>query len=316
MQLNSVALLLKNDPAEGRSVADQSTSYTYTSTKQVPSGFMATAAFALRQYGLVGTAARFVLLRDECRKFVKQGRTRSERRLRKELLASFGRVQKSVPCAHSPFQFVLMAKYLLELEPEGAIVQCGCFKGGSTAKLSLLAKHTGRRLYVCDSFCGLPKPDGQEGLLRRHGEGENYALVAGGYAGTLEEVKENVTRYGCIDVCEFVPGWFEETLGGLDVRPACVFTDVDFVSSARDCLRHLWPLLAPGGYWFTHEAMFSNYVHGMLDAGWWHEVLDECPPVMMGAGSGLSELARSLGYMRKPTRRLDHAAADAGLQSA
>ena len=38
----------------------------------------------------------------------------------------------------------------------GAIVECGCALGNSTAKLSIVAKHLDKKLYVFDSFEGLP----------------------------------------------------------------------------------------------------------------------------------------------------------------
>jgi len=39
---------------------------------------------------------------------------------------------------------------------EGAIVEAGSFHGGSTAKLSLVAKWCDRQLHVFDSFAGMP----------------------------------------------------------------------------------------------------------------------------------------------------------------
>lgn len=108
-----------------------------------------------------------------------------------------------------------------------------------------------------------------------------------------------MTRAGDIGVCTFVKGWFQDTLPGLDARPALVFTDVDHVASARDCLRWLWPRLAPGGLWFTHEAMFRTYVEGIMEPAWWMETLGEPPPVLIGGGAGLSAAAPSIAYFRK-----------------
>jgi predicted O-methyltransferase YrrM len=122
---------------------------------------------------------------------------------------------------------------------------------------------------------------------------------AGEYAGSLEEVQRNVARVGELSVCTFVKGWFSDTLPTLDVSPAFVFTDVDYVSSARDCLRHLWPRLRPGGVWFTHEAMFLTYVEGIMDPAFWLNELSEAPPVLIGGGSGLSAAAPSIAYFRK-----------------
>jgi O-methyltransferase len=54
-----------------------------------------------------------------------------------------------------------MATKLLELPPatEGVVVECGCWKGGSTTNLSLVCDIVGRELIVYDSFEGLPAPE-------------------------------------------------------------------------------------------------------------------------------------------------------------
>jgi hypothetical protein len=54
-----------------------------------------------------------------------------------------------------------------------------------------------------------------------------------------------------------------------------------------------------GGYWFTHEARFTNYIYGILDKKWWHYTFEECPPTIIGAGSGLSPIAPSIAYFKK-----------------
>ena len=283
---------------------DSIENYVESTDALVPRGFLETARYALKRYGVAGTVARYLLLKEDMRGFVRRGRSSDERAFRKDLIRKFAVIQGRVPCPHPPYQFVLMAEYLLNLEIPGPIVECGCFKGGSTAKLSLLAQRTGRRLYVCDSFEGLPDPESEgERVLRGHGHGETptIAVSPGEYAGRIDEVRQNVERFGCIDVCEFVSGFFSQSLPGLDIEPAFVFIDVDYVSSARDCLRHLWPRLAPAGFWFTHEASFTNYVLGILDAEFWREAIGECPPVIMGAGSGLSVSAPSIAYLRKRT---------------
>ena len=254
---------------------------------------------ALRQYGLLGAAARFLTLRDEMRRFVARAATQAARTQRREILRRFAAVQGNVPCAHSPLQFVIIAEHLLGLDVPGDMVQCGAFKGGSTAKLSILAALTGRKLYVCDSFAGLPDTSESTRRYVSLGDQADYVFGAGEYAGSLEEVRENVRRTGELAACEFVQGWFADSLPALDVRPAFVFTDVDYVTSARDCLRWLWPRLQPGGLWFTHEASFLTYIEGIMDPAWWIETLHEPPPVLVGGGAGLSAAAPSLAYFRK-----------------
>jgi O-methyltransferase len=178
----------------------------------------------------------------------------------------------------------------------GEIVECGTFKGASTAKLSLVAKMTGRKLFACDSFKGLPASITGS---YKHSSGRVRCFTEGEYAATLDEVRHNIRSFGSIDSCTFVPGLFADSLPTLDVAPAVVFIDVDYVSSALDCLRCLWPRLRPGGLFFTHEASFFEYVEGITNPEWWHEHISQCPPALLGAGYGVNSLASQLAYFRK-----------------
>ena len=131
------------------------------------------------------------------------------------------------------------------LAPPGVVVEAGCFKGGSTAKFSLIANLTGRELMVFDSFEGLP--DNTE----PHTEdvaGNPIWFGAGNYAGALEEVKANITRYGRIDCCRFIKGWFDDTLPTFKEPVAAAYLDVDLASSTATCIRYLYPIVMPGGF--------------------------------------------------------------------
>jgi O-methyltransferase len=255
---------------------------------------------AFSQWGFLGTLARFLLMKSETRRFLISKSDALDQNEKRKLLRNFDRIQSNIHCGHSPFQFVLVAQHILELHAQGAIVECGCYKGGSTAKLSILAKMTNRQLFVCDSFAGLPPPkNAQEAFLKGHGVHPDGVFAEGEYCASLEEVKTNVDRHGCIDVCTFVPGFFEKSLRDLHIAPACIVMDVDLISSARECLKYLWPRTVDNGIWFTHEACYPGYITGILDAHWWLSHLNEVPPVIFGAGSGLSECANGLAYFKK-----------------
>ena len=242
-------------------------------------------------------------MKSETRRFLVSDRGVLDEQQKRQLLSDFSRIQANIECAHSPYQFVLIAQHILNLGVSGPIVECGCYKGGSSAKLSLLAKMTNRQLYICDSFAGLPAPrNGQEARLSGEGTHADMIFAAGEYSGTLEEVRRNITACGAIEVCTFVPGLFETSLRDLRVSPACVVIDVDLISSARECLRYLWPQTMENGLWFTHEASYPSYITGILDPDWWLYNLHEVPPVIFGAGSGLSECANGLAYFRRALR--------------
>jgi hypothetical protein len=260
------------------------------------------APHALKRWGLFGSAARFMLAKSETNRFASGNTGTYSERDKKKLLDRFSQIQGGLDCAHSPYQFVLIAKHLLELEAQGPIVECGCYKGGGSAKLSILAKMTGRKLFICDSFAGLPANAAEDTGWGEREAGTGIPVWSEGlFTAQLEEVKNNVARFGESDVCTFVPGFFKDSLKDLHVSPACVFIDVDLISSARDCLKYLWPQTVPGGLWFTHEACYPNYIRAILDPEWWQDVLHQSPPVIFGAGSGLSDCATGLAYFTKAT---------------
>jgi len=229
--------------------------------------------------------------------FVDRGRTPEERRTRAQLVRSFGQVHRHVKCAHSDMEVLQMADFLLLSPLVGPMIECGCYKGGATAKLSLVARATGRRLLVCDSFEGLPEP-GQtdQGLVTLH----NQPYAKGMYAGALDEVRQNVAAFGAAEVCEYHKGYFNVTLPTLlEGELSCAFIDVDLLSSARDCLRALWPRLADGGRIYLHEARDLRFIRGVTEAGWWQRVLCQSPPLLVGAGFGCGAGSPQLAYCDK-----------------
>ncbi|MEW6515578.1 MAG: TylF/MycF/NovP-related O-methyltransferase [candidate division FCPU426 bacterium] len=267
--------------------------------REMRPGFIGAARQALKYFGLTKAAALFLLLRAEEKKFIAEAATPERRRLRADLLARFKTIYRSILCLHFPFHFAQVAKFLLDLDVAGPIVECGSFKGGSSAQLSLIARATGRKLYVCDSFQGLPAPSKSEAKVKIFNDSRTHTYQEGDYAATLDEIKGNISRYGAIEVCEFVPGFFNRSLPRLNVKPAAIVLDVDLISSARDCLKSLWPRLKKGGYVFTHEAESETYMQGLMDKAWWKTHLKECPPLVFGAGSSLSPVAEGLALFRK-----------------
>jgi O-methyltransferase len=159
-------------------------------------------------------------------------------------------------------------------------VECGTFKGGTAASLSLACRLVGRKLVICDSFEGLPPADPRDrGAAGYH---------AGQYAGALEEVKANIARYGDISVCEFVKGWFEDTLPDLADPIALAFLDVDLDASLNTCVLNLWPRLVDEGYIFIDEFVNVDYCSLFYSERYWKAHFDRTPPGMIGAGTGLA----------------------------
>jgi hypothetical protein len=177
---------------------------------------------------------------------------------------------------------LVMALKILETPPDrpGVVVECGTWKGGSAASLSLVCHITGRKLYIFDSFEGLPTPDPRDR--------EGSAYCAGEFLGTISEVRQNIARYGAIECCEFVKGWFSDTLPTLKENVLLGYLDVDLEVSLHDCVRYLWPRLIDGGYIFTDEAVSVNYTALFYSEKWWQMHFRTDPPGLIGAGSGLA----------------------------
>lgn len=175
-----------------------------------------------------------------------------------------------------------MALKILETAPEveGAILECGTWKGGSAVNLSMVCKITGRKLLVYDSFEGLPE--------KEEGDREAGGYTVGDYCGTLEEVKENIRKFGEIDSCEFVKGWFQDTLPDLKQPILLAFLDVDFEASLETCVRYIWNNLTDKGYIFIDEYVGLNYCSIFYSETYWKKYFDRTPPGLIGAGLGLA----------------------------
>ena len=186
-----------------------------------------------------------------------------------------------IPTGTSFKSHLAMALKILETPPEveGDIVECGTWKGGSAANLSLVCKLVERKLLVYDSFEGLPEGDPKDNEAKGYKKGD--------YCGTLEEVMSNLTKYGALECCEFKRGWFSETLPKIDRPILLAFLDVDLEASLETCVRHIWQHLVPNGYIFIDECVGLNYCALFFSETWWQKVFDQKPPGLIGAGTGL-----------------------------
>jgi hypothetical protein len=201
-----------------------------------------------------------------------------------------------VLCAHSPSELLVIVEDILLLPPKipGVIVECGCYQGGSSAKLSLAAGMANRQLIVCDSFQGLPQPEPSDRLEKTE------AFEGGDFASRLEEVETNVRRYGDAAVVQFVPGWYEESLGRLsEIKIACLFLDVDLQESIKTCLVGLWKSVSPGCKVFVHDVNRPPVTEPFRDKEWWSNHIDASLPEFVGSGRGLGWQKRLLGYAVK-----------------
>ena len=231
--------------------------------------------------------------------------------VREEILARFEAVDANVKSGTTKTDGILLAEAALSMTADGDLVECGCFAGASTCKLSIIAKLLGKRLHVFDSFEGLPEVD-QENIRDFHARrGQDWVTdwSAGRYAAQLDLVRSNVERHGEVDSCVFVKGWFSEEIfsSHLPNQISLAFVDADIASSVRECVRAIWPQLAERGVFFCHDIAYIKVLQELHDREMWTELFDSYPPIIFGAGFGYGEHSPHLGFMVKgPTATAEY----------
>ncbi len=203
---------------------------------------------------------------------------------RLRLIGAFYRISYFVDCPHTEHELLSIAQAILDLPPElpGSIVEAGAFRGGSTAKLSLVARLAGRELDVFDSFEGMPENDEEHG---KSIYGREHRFRRGSHAAPIENARMNVARYGDISRTHFHKGWFSETMPGFKKQVAAACINVDLVQSTRDCLKYLYPLVPKGGVIFSQDAHFPWVISLLRDDAFWRNEIGIPRPEIPGLGA-------------------------------
>ena len=223
--------------------------------------------------------------------------------VRADIVRRFECIDREVPIGTTPTDGLFLAEMLLNVDAEGSMVECGCYSGGSSAKLSIISKLLGRRLIIFDSFEGLPAVD--EYYLRDEHCRRNRHWVTdwtkGRYSSRLDQVQSNIEQYGELSVCTLVKGWFNDTLtnANLPQQVAFAFTDVDLAPSARECIVAIWPRVSERGIYVTHDTAYIKVLQELYKPELWNDCFKSTPPILFGAGYGLCDDSPHLGYMVK-----------------
>jgi O-methyltransferase len=173
-------------------------------------------------------------------------------------------------------------EYVVSRPVEGALVECGVWRGGSMMAIALTLLRLGvtdRDLYLFDTFTGMTEP-GAEDL--KH-SGERAADVLAGSSrdshdwavAQLDDVRAAVLGVGYPEErIHFVQGRVEETVPAhAPAAIALLRLDTDWYASTKHELVHLYPRLAPGGvlivddyaYWQGARQAVDEYIeeHGL-----------------------------------------------------
>jgi O-methyltransferase len=131
----------------------------------------------------------------------------------------------------------------------GDLLEAGVWRGGASIFMRAALRAYGaadRRVWVADSFQGLPPPDPK----RFPADAEDRLSSRPQLAISLDEVKANFRRYGMLDEgVSFIPGFFQDSLAGAPIaRLAVLRIDADMYQSTIEVLQRLYTKVSPGGY--------------------------------------------------------------------
>jgi O-methyltransferase len=139
---------------------------------------------------------------------------------------------------------------VIKEEIEGDLIETGVWRGGSSIFMrAVLAAYRieDRKVFVADSFEGLPEPDTDKWPADRgdtHFEHNEYLGVS------QSIVENNFKRYGLLDdQVVFLKGYFEDTLPTAPIEKLAILRlDGDMYGSTMDALDSLYSKLSKGGY--------------------------------------------------------------------
>ena len=163
----------------------------------------------------------------------------------------------------------------------GDLIETGAWRGGVTIFMRAILEAYGdpdRRVWVADSFQGLPKPDPE----RWPAEAGDEHWTMEQLAVPLEEVQASFARYGLLDErVRFLPGWFKDTLPTAPIeRLAVLRLDGDMYGSTMEALDALYPKLSQGGYVIVDDyGAIPQCKEAVTDFRTAHGIIDPMEPV-------------------------------------
>ena len=142
-----------------------------------------------------------------------------------------------------------LAEHVLVHGVPGDFIETGVWRGGACIMMRAVLEAYGvrdRRVWVADSFQGLPRPD--PAVYPADAGDTHFSFDE--LAVSVDEVRRNFARYGLLDdQVVFLEGWFRDTLPSAPVEKLAVMRlDGDMYESTMDALTSLYPKLSRGGF--------------------------------------------------------------------
>lgn len=205
---------------------------------------------------------------------------------RMNMIVRFIRIDWNVLHAHLPSEIVWICRAISEQQgtSEDVMVEAGCWKGGSSAKFSILCNLVGIRLLIYDSFEGVSVADAKN-------EWEGFA---GQYASPENVLWDHLTLYGEPSVCSVFKGWFSETLARKSVPYPIrlAYIDCDLAKGTLEAMMGIVPSLKPKAAIFTQDFHIDPVRMMLFDPSTWGK-LGQGKPEITQLGEYLARITLS-----------------------
>jgi hypothetical protein len=158
-----------------------------------------------------------------------------------------------------------LVKVILTSDTPGAFVECGVWRGGTSFLIADLLRRAGirdRKVWLCDSFEGLPPPASIDGPAAiAFAQNTDSPFYFDNCRASLADVQQTAAKLGLSSYTEFLPGWFQDTLltNRARIGPIGLLRlDGDWYASTLCCLEALYDQVVDGGFiilddYFTYE---------------------------------------------------------------
>ena len=154
------------------------------------------------------------------------------------------------------------SKWIYEQNINGAVAECGVFRGDSAKYLNMF--FSDRKLYLCDTYEGFDIDDLQDEKENNRGSfQESRFLDKAFFAGTsVELVMSKMPNKKQIVIKK---GYFPSTMINVDEQFAFVNLDMDLYIPMLEGLKYFWSKMSPGGCILLHD-YFSKDFERVQDA--------------------------------------------------
>ena len=148
----------------------------------------------------------------------------------------------------------------------GDFLEAGVWRGGACiyARGILLAHgDRSRKVWVADSFRGLPPPD----LDRYPNDTGDEHFTVPELAVSAADVRANFQKYGLLDTqVEFLEGWFKDTLPDAPVEQLSILRlDGDMYGSTMETLEAMYHRVSPGGFVIVDDYILKPCREAIMD---------------------------------------------------